>query len=200
MFCSFFFYDNFNDLCFPFNCSSPFLPLSAPYLQASLAFIFNSYSFLLGCHSSYTETFTSTRRAWPDPSADLGCAHKKETRGFWLSCRDPNQASTVLSICSSCAFPVWEPLWSQLWCNWCTFYPLCAHFATFFTAPKKQRNWRGPGSVPSHSVWSNGITAETKVMHSLALMFGLKFLFKSWIILQCIIRFLLAGFSACFHA
>lgn len=43
----FFFSDNFNDLCFPFNCSSPFLPLSAPYLHGSLRFIFKSYSFLL---------------------------------------------------------------------------------------------------------------------------------------------------------
>lgn len=106
---------------------------------------------------------------------------------------------TVYSICSSCAFPVWEPCWSQPWCHWCTFSPLTAHFAIFFTAPKKQRNWRGPGSVLSHSEWSNGITAETKVIHSLALMFVLKFLFKSWIILECIIRYLVAGFSDCSH-
>lgn len=47
MFCTFFFYDNFNDLCFPFDCSSPFLPLSAPYLHTSLGFIFKTYSSLL---------------------------------------------------------------------------------------------------------------------------------------------------------
>lgn len=104
---SFFFYDNFNDLCFPFNCSSPFLPLSAPYLHASLRFFLKAIPFCcVGCHSSYTETFQSISTAWPDTCAGSGYAHKKETKGFWLSWYGPKSSTDrsqhLLQLCFPC--------------------------------------------------------------------------------------------------
>lgn len=62
----------------------------------------------VSCHSSYTETFKSIWTAWPDTCAGLGYAHKKETKGFWLSWYGPKSstqftasAPAVLSLCEN---------------------------------------------------------------------------------------------------
>lgn len=175
------------------------LPLSFLCLlhtHTSLGFIFKSYSFLLcGLPQQLHRNIYKHMNSLARPQRWFGVQPQEGKPKGWAG-RDPNQAQTVPSICSSCAFPVWEPCWSQPWHNWCILSTECPFCHLFHCS---QRNWKGPGSVLPRSEWNNGITAETKVIHSLALMFAFEFLFKSWIILQCIIRFLLAAFSACSH-
>lgn len=133
----------------------------------------------VGCHSSYTETFQSISTAWPDTCAGSGYAHKKETKGFWLSWYRPKSSTDssqhLLQLCFPCVrttlVSTLKPL-VHIFSTECTFCHL-------FHCSQKAKNWRGPGSVLSHSESSNGITAETKVIHSLALMFVFKFLFKT---------------------
>lgn len=59
----------------------------------------------VGCHSSYTETFKSIWTAWPDTCAGLGYAHKKETKGFWLSWYGPKSSTDSLQHLLQLCFP-----------------------------------------------------------------------------------------------
>lgn len=103
------------------------------------------------------------------------------TRGKWAASggagTDPNQAQTIHGVCSSCAHPVWEPRWVQprrgRWQR-----PLSAHLAIFVTPPRKQLNRGRSWSTLSYPDLSNGIIAETKVSHSLALTNQFKLTFS----------------------
>lgn len=118
------FYDNFNDLCFPFNCSSPFLPLFAPYLHSSLEFIFKSNSFFaLQVCTAATKMLKHRNSLNADQMPALIWAvltRRKQMASGWAG-TNPNQAQTAQGICFSCAHCVRITLTSTLRWWRCTF-------------------------------------------------------------------------------
>lgn len=135
----------------------------------------------VGCHSSYTETFTSMN-SMARPLCWFGVCPQEGNKRLLAELVEtqikPRQftasAPAVLSLCENHT-GVNPDATGAHFVHWVPILP------SFSLLPKSKGT--GGGVEGSHSEWSNGVTAETKIIHSLALMFGFEFLFKIWIIL-----------------